>query len=327
MRAALFWCCFCLAAPAFCQEAKPQASAEMVVLSGVVGEESLAEDFKAAIESWEEAARKGDVKAVVVAPRAGSESSSASAAVDSQLVRFNRAVETLQPGGLIPLWLVMIGHGTFDGIDAKFNLEGPDLSAAHLVALLRGFTRPVVVVHCASASGAFLSALKAPNRVVVTATKSGFEQNYTRFGRAMAAAIGDVESDLDHDGQVSLLEAFLSAAHRVSDFYKSEGRMLTEHPLLDDNGDGKGTPAEWYRGVRPAKKSGDGVALDGLRAHQIHLVANARDRALTPEVRDKRDALEFEIFKLRDKKPELGEAAYYGRLEKLLLELGALYPP
>ncbi len=300
-------------------------SADLIVLSGVIGEETLRDDFIGSVGKWEETAKGGGARTTVISPVP--EKKPGSTALETQLDRLHRALGAQQHDGLTPLWLIMIGHGTFDGKDAKFNLEGPDLSASDLAASLREFTRPLVLIHCASASGAFLTALSATNRVVVTATRSGFEQNYVRFGRAMAAAISDLESDLDHDGQVSLLEAFLSAAYRVFDFYKSDGRMLTEHALLDDNGDGKGTPAEWYRGIRPVKKAVDGTSLDGLRAHQIHLVANARDRALTPEMRQKRDNLEWEVFRIREKKVELGENAYYGQLERLLLELGSVYPP
>lgn len=322
----IFLCCVLwLVLPTRGADVPKEISADVIILSGVVGEDSLRDDFGGSVAKWEETARNGGARTIVVSPVG--ENKSGPTAGETQLDRFHRALGAQQHDGLTPLWLVMIGHGTYDGIDAKFNLEGPDLSASHLSASFREFTRPVVVVHCASASGAFLTALSATNRVVVTATKSGFEQNYARFGRAMAAAISDLESDLDHDGQVSLLEAFLSAAYRVSDFYKSDGRMLTEHALLDDNGDGKGTPAEWYRGIRAVKKAVDGVPLDGLRAHQIHLVANARDRALTPEARQRRDALEWEVFKIRDKKTELGEKVYYEQLEKLLLELGSVYPP
>jgi len=34
------------------------------------------------------------------------------------------------------LAVVLIGHGTFDGVEYKFNVPGPDLTAAELAALL-----------------------------------------------------------------------------------------------------------------------------------------------------------------------------------------------
>ena len=170
-----------------------------------------------------------------------------------------------------------------------------------------------------------MKALSGTNRVVITATRSGYEQNFTRFGGHLAAALDDPAADLDQDGQTSLLESFLSASFRVAEFYKTEGRLATEHPLLDDNGDGLGTPADWFRGLRAVKRPKDRSALDGLRAHQLHLVRSATDDALTPEARRRRDELELAIAALRDTKSSLAEDAYYKRLEPLVLELARLY--
>ena len=104
---------------------------------------------------------------------------------------------------------MLIGHGTFDGREAKFNLRGPDVTDVELADWLLPFKRPVVVINCASASGPFINRLSGANRVVVTATKSGNEINFARFGQYIAEAIADPRADLDKDGQVSLLEAFL----------------------------------------------------------------------------------------------------------------------
>src|SRR6185295_10215953 len=103
----------------------------------------------------------------------------------------------------------------------------------------------------------------------------------------------------------------------LTGFYQLEGRLATEHPLVDDNGDGLGTPADWFRGVRAIKKAKEGAALDGLRAHQFHLLRNEAERNLPSAVRTKRDELEVQIGKLRESKSQLGENEYYDRLEKL----------
>lgn len=302
-------------------QAADAVTAELLVVTGASGEESWGEEFRGAAEKWAEAAKRGGARFDWVQP-----TSAPAEASGTQLERLKSQLSKLPKAGDLPLWLVFIGHGTFDGAEGKFNLEGPDLGAQELGRELKAFTRPTVVVLGASASGAFLNELKAPNRVVITATRSGQEQNFSRFGKAMAAAIGDPESDLDHDGQVSALEGFLAASYRVAEFYKSDGRMLTEHALIDDNGDGKGTPAEWYRGIRVVKKAADGGSIDGLRAHQLHLIANERDRALSPEARKRRDALEMELFRLREQRGTAADdAAYLKQLELLLLELGRIY--
>ena len=159
----------------------------------------------------------------------------------------------------------------------------------------------------------------------MTATRNGEEINYTRFGGYLSEAMADPAADLDKDGQTSLLEAFLIASRRISDFYETAGRMLTEHPLLDDNGDGLGTPADFFRGVRATTSAKAGAPLDGLRAHQWHLLRSEAEQKLTPEVRARRDAIELGIARLRQRKPSLAEDDYYQQLDALLVELARLY--
>jgi len=223
------------------------------------------------------------------------------------------------------LWLVLIGHGTFDGRAAKFNLRGPDLSASDLAQWLKPMQRPVAVIDTASASAPFLKELSSPGRVVITATKSGFEQNLTRFGQYFAEAVIDPGADLDKDGQTSLLEAFLSASHRVSEFYSAAGRLATEHALLDDNGDGLGTPAEWFRGIRPVQKARDDASLDGYRAHQLHLLHSPAETAMPPDLRARRDQLELQVMELRDARATVSDEEYFSKLEPLLREIARIY--
>jgi len=224
-----------------------------------------------------------------------------------------------------PLWLVLIGHGTFDGRTPKFNLRGPDLSPKDLAEWLQPARRPFAVIDATSSSAPFLKDLSAPGRIIITATKSGFEQNYTRFGQYFAEAIVDPKADLDKDGQTSLLEAFLSASHAVGQFYAGAGRLATEHALLDDNGDGLGTPAEWFRGIRPVQKAQDGASLDGYRAHQLHLLPSASEAAMPAETRAKRDQLELQVMELRDSKAKYSEQEYFSQLEPLLRDIAQIY--
>jgi hypothetical protein len=223
------------------------------------------------------------------------------------------------------LWLVMIGHGTFDGRAAKFNLRGPDISASDLAQWLKPMQRPVAVIDTASSSAPFLKELSSPGRIIMTATKSGFEQNLTRFGQYFAEAVIDPQADLDKDGQTSLLEAFLSASHRVSEFYSTAGRLATEHALLDDNGDGLGTPAEWFRGIRPVQKARDDASLDGYRAHQLPLLRSPTETTMPPDLRARRDQLELQVMELRDTRAKLSDQEYFSRLEPLLCEIARIY--
>ena len=291
--------------------------AAMIVAVGAAGEEEFGKDFAKSAEMWTQASDKAGAKTVSIGL------TPTNATTDLALLKDALANEPTN--SLAELWLVLIGHGTFDGKEAKFNLRGPDLSATDLAGWLKPFRRPVIVINCASASSPFLSKLSAANRVIVTATRSGSEENFARFGKFMAGSIADPTADLDKDGQTSVLEAFIMASRRVGEFYEAEGRLATEHALLDDNGDSLGTPADFFRGVRAVKKPAGGGAVDGLRANQIHLVRSAEEQQLSPKLRERRDELELAIARLRETKSTLRENEYYQKLEQLMLELAELY--
>jgi hypothetical protein len=289
----------------------------LIVVVGAPGEEQFGKTFAHSAELWEKAAREAGAKFVAIglAPT--------NAVSDREQLKQTLATEPRDLSS--DLWLVFLGHGTFDGREAKFNLRGQDLSATELADWLNPFRRPLAVIDCASSSGPFLAKLSATNRVIVTATRSGYEQNYCRFGQFISEAVTDAKADLDKDGQTSLLEAFLAASQRVAEFYDAEGRLATEHALLDDNGDRLGTPADWFRGIHAVKKTADGASLDGLRAHQFHLVRSEQERKLSPEARARRDELELRIAQWRESKSQMSEDDYYQELEKMLLEVARLY--
>jgi len=294
-----------------------QERATVIVVAGAPGEDEYAKEFAQQVDAWKKVCAQAGAKPVIIGE--------GSADAGSDRDRLKQALEMEIKNGTDELWLVLVGHGTFDGKEAKFNLRGPDLSAVELAEWLKPFQRPLAIIATASASAPFLSKLAGKGRVVVSSTRSGNEQNYARFGKFFAEAISDPKSDLDKDGQISLLEAFLSGSQRTVEFYKTEGRLATEHALIDDNGDGLGTPADWFRGVRATKQAKDGATLDGTRAHQFHLVRSVAEQQLAPETRARRDALELKMAKLREAKTKMAEAKYFAELEKLLLELAAVY--
>lgn len=289
----------------------------VMLVIGAAGEPEFGSNFVHQAELWKQTAARASAKCVIIGEGPVAE------ATDREVLE--KRLQSEPPAGSQVLWLVLIGHGTFDGEAARFNLRGPDFSAAELADWLRPFSRPLVVINTASASAPFLSKLSGTNRVIVTATRSGEEQYFTRFGEYLAEAFADEESDLDHDDQVSLLEAFLVASSKVQEFYRTDGRLATEHALLDDNGDAKGTPADWFQGLRAVKSAKGGAPVDGDRAGQMHLVLSSAEQALPPEARARRDALELSLSRLHDRKSALGESEYYDQLEKLLLKLARLY--
>lgn len=288
----------------------------VIVVVGAPGEEEYGKSFAQWAGRWEQAAKQGGARCTVIGLKP-----EASANDRENLQQTLKA----EPTEGAELWLVLIGHGTFDGRDAKFNLRSNDVSAVELASWLQPFRRPVAVINTASASAPFLQKLSATNRVIITATRSGSEVNFARLGQFLSEAIASTTADLDKDGQTSLLEAWLMASRRVKEFYDLEGRLATEHALLDDTGDAMGTPPDWFRGVRATKSAKNGALPDGFRAHQFHLVRSEAEQRLSPATRMRRDEMERSIEALRALKATIQEAEYYAALEKLLLELARLY--
>jgi hypothetical protein len=298
-------------------QAEASTKPDIVVVVGAAGAPEYAPQFHQWSERWREAADTAGATFHVVGQ--------ADAEDSNDRDRLQTLLAGMSDEANAPLWLVFIGHGTFDGHTAKFNLRGPDVAAEELAGWIAPVKRPIAVIQCASASAPFINRLAGENRVVITATKSGDEQNFARFGQYMSAAIADMSADLDKDGQVSLLEAYLTACRQVEEFYDQEARLASEHALLDDNGDGLGTPAAWFKGLRATQRAKDGATLDGTRAHQWHLVASERERNLPAEVRRRRDELELKIASLREEKQRLSEDDYFTRLESLMIELARVY--
>jgi hypothetical protein len=288
----------------------------MMLVVGAAGEPEFGEQFAASADLWKRAGTNGGFRILIVGESTNS-TDDRGALLNALTNELTQSVEEL--------WIVLIGHGTFDGRAAKFNLRGPDISAEEFAAALKPCKRPLAVIDCASASGPFINALSAPGRVIITATRSGYEENVTRFGNYLARDVADPAADLDKDGQTSLLEAFLMASRQTEDFYKEAGRLATEHSLIDDNGDGLGTPADFFRGVRAVKKAANGKTVDGVRAHQMNLVRSANEQELSPALRARRDELEAQLSALRDRKSQLQEDDYYNQLEKILVETAKLY--
>lgn len=295
----------------------PADRPEVLIVVGAPGTPEYGEMFEEWADRWEAAAAKG----LADSRRLGDEEDDTTPR--DQLQEY--LAEQASAANEHPLWIVLIGHGTYDGREARFNLAGPDMTAVEFAEWVKPLQRPVVVINCASASAPFLNQVSGENRVIVTATRSGHELNFARFGQYLSEAISDPAADLDKDEQVSLLEAYLTASSRTAEFYRVESRLATEHSLLDDNGDQKGTPAEWFRGVRAVERAADGAQPDGTRAHQLHLIPSERERSIPAEVRQRRDELELTLAELREQKATLPEDEYYDRVEAIMLELARMY--
>lgn len=292
------------------------ADQHVIVVVGAEGTPEYGQMFQQWADQWEAAAVAGGASFELIGRGEDRD--------DLRQLKKNVSREIQDPS-TEPLWLVLIGHGTFDGRTSRFNLRGPDLSAPEAAEMLASAKRPVAVINCSSCSAPFINALSAPDRIVMTSTKDGNETQLTRFGGFLADAIGKLEADIDRDGQTSLLEGWLFASRRTEKFYESDGRLATEHSLLDDSGDGKGTRAELFVGVRLKDTVKDKNAPDGKLSRRWHLVRSAAERSLTSEQRAERDRLEESLEALRKQKSKLLEPAYLRKLEGIMIPLARLY--
>ncbi|WP_437194293.1 hypothetical protein [Planctomicrobium sp. SH527] len=288
---------------------------DLLIVVGSTGEPDYSRQFQEWTENWKAVATAGQIR---IQQLGGDDAT-------GTLPEIEQAIRPLHNNSQLPLWIVLIGHGTFDGRNSRFNLPGNDLAPATLNEWLAPISRPIGVICCFSASAPFLQTLAAPNRVVISATNSGSDVNFSRFGGYLAAALNDPSADLDKDGQTSLLEAFLLGSAQTQEFYSGDGRIPTEHPVLDDNGDGRPVPPEGFEGLQPVQRKDDPQRLpDGFIAHQWHLRASDADATLSPEAIAKRNTLELQIARLRVQKKDLSEAEYDTRLEVLLVEMAKL---
>jgi hypothetical protein len=210
------------------------------------------------------------------------------------------------------LLVVLIGHGTADTDEAKFNLVGPDLSAAEWRDLVRPIRGRVVFVNTSSASFPFLERLSGPRRVVITATDSIAQKFVTVFPEYFIQALVDPAADIDKNGRISIWEAFSAASVAVRQHYEQRGQLTTERALLDDNGDGVGREAGTPGG-------------DGSLASRVYLDAHVGPEVATDpvlvELLQRRASLEADVDELRTRKPLMPAADYAAEFERLMIDL------
>jgi hypothetical protein len=214
------------------------------------------------------------------------------------------------------VFIMLIGHGSYDGRDSKFNLPGPDMAAADFNLLLKRLpTKQIVLVNASSASGPFIDGLSASGRTIVTATRSGAERYTTLFGGFFIDALTSEAADADKNKRVSVLEAFKFAKTETTRAYEREGLLATEHALLDDDGDKEGSADPSSTGADAKNKDGKMASVVSLGvAGDDGLPADPKLRALHVERRD----LERRVESLRLLKEGMDAAKYSVELEKLV---------
>lgn len=300
----------------------PSEPADVLLVVGAGGTSAYEEDFSNWESEWRELATSAGANYQSIGlEKQNGEGNGALTDRDA----FWKQLDQLLDGRKSPLWIIFIGHGTYTRGVAKFNMRGPDISAEDLQAKLNSGTRPLIFLNFSSASGPFINALSEEGRVVLTATKNGDEQNYSRFGGYFVESLRDPTSDLDHDHQVSVLEAFIAASARTKAYYDSEQRIMTEHALIDDNGDQLGTPANFFRGIRVAKKTKPGTQSDGRRSSRQNLTDIQQQPQFTREQRTQRDRYEEALDQIVQRRSEMSDAEYLSELESVLIPLSKLY--
>ena len=212
------------------------------------------------------------------------------------------------------VFIVLIGHGTYDGNVAKFNLVGPDMTAKDWTDLLGGIQGRVTLVNTTEASFPFLETLTSKGRVVITATDSAAQKYATVFPEYFVKAMKEASTDLDKNGRTSVFEVFTAASAAVKQHYEQRGQLTTERALIDDNGDGKG---------REATAEGP----DGGIARIAYLDSEAVPANASPELGElikKRRALEQQAEEHKELRGVMPEAEWQKTFEKLMLDLATV---
>jgi hypothetical protein len=302
-----------LSVPASAQE----SAGHLVIISGLSGEDRFAQDYL----TWGTGLRGAATERFGVAASNVvwlAEDAGAHEGIRGRSTRENVERELRSLAGRVGtqdrILIVIFGHGSHRDGESRINLPGPDINGAELAGLLAPLgTRRVAVVNATSASGGFIQDLAAPNRIVITATKSGMEANETVFGRHFSAALTGDAADTDKDGRVSLLEAFEYARAEVEREYQRANKLQTEHAVLDGVGDGRGV-TEVTAGNPHAQAAG---------TFHLGTVAVAAADA-SPELRalyEEKARIEDALDALRSRRDSMPEEEYETALEKLLVDL------
>ncbi len=291
----------------------PDPSKYALIISGPGGEEEYIKRFA----KWSQELNSALVDKLGFAPENVTLLTEASATSKATAAEVRKALTELRsnckPDNTV--FIFFIGHGSFDDKTAKFNLVGPDINVTEYASLIKALpSKRVVVINMATASGEFIKPLSMPGHITITATKSGMETNATHFPEYFIKALTTKDSDADQNNRISVLEAFNYATLQLEKFFKEQNRLVTEHAMLDDNGDGKGSEKATDEEGSLAKTT----YFDSL----FYQLAGS-DKELQGWYADKM-RLEREVEELKLRKAKLQPDDYENELEKLLIQLAEL---
>jgi len=262
----------------------------VVVIEGLSGEPRYAEQFGEQVAAIESAAKSLTGDSQIRVFRADEVSR------DAILQYF----ENLKTGssGSDQVALYLIGHGSYDDHEYKFNIEGPDLTGEDIAGMLDSLpSTSQLLVNTSSASGAMADLAQDDNRMLILATRSGVERHATRFGNYFAAALTDPTADIDKNQIVSAAEAFSFAERQVDDYFERNGQLATEHPRME------------------------GDRADRFGVARLGSVRPSTDDTVLTELIAERDALNARIESLRLDQENMTLADYRSELLRNMVEL------
>jgi len=312
MRSLVAVCLFMLVSPV-----AQALEHHLLIVSGIGGTEAYRQQFSSQVAQLTQAALDAGIHQDNIVILAADSATAGHRPADKQTILQAIGEIDARAGATDRVFVVLIGHGNPRGDSAVFNLPGPDISADELGAALDRFgERQLVVINTASASGPFIRRLAASNRVVMTATASAQEFHAPLFGRFLINAFVTAGADRDKDDRISMLEAFDFARREVRRSYDSDKRLLIEHALLDDNGDGEGS-------LEPGEYEADGTLANRIYLQQPHSAATGASQDLLA-MQQRKQVLEQSIRDLRRQRDTLDRRNYYDQLESLLVDLALL---
>jgi hypothetical protein len=282
-----------------------RAATYYVVVAGLGGEPDYEQRFTAAANDLNRIF-KTEGPTAHVATLTGSQSTAA----ELKAALGNVARESQADDDFV---LILIGHGSFDGVEYKFNLVGPDVTAAEIASLCDHIpAHRQLIVDTTSASGGAVQNFERPGRAVITATKSGTEKNATVFARYWVEALQDPSADTDKSESISAMEAFTYATKKTAAFYDSQKRLATEHAVFNDSG--AGDP------VRDAG-NGQGLLLSSFTLLRLGAGQQATNDPAKRALLEQKDDLEQKIDALKYQKAAMDPADYKKQLTDALVEL------
>jgi len=297
-----------LAAP---RPASAQTDRYALVVEGVSGDEEYAVQHRAWLDGMVSVLKQklgfDSAHLTVLAEKPGSGEQLSNAA--NVTAALGKLAKQLKATDL--LFVMLIGHGAGEGADAKFNIVGPDLSVSEWNNLLTPIQGRLVFVDATSSSFPFVAGLAKPGRVIVTATSKYSQKYHTVFADGFIKAFSSDEADADHNGRISIWEAFAFASREAAAYYQQAGHLSTETAVLDDTGKGQG---------RDASATSQGSTLAGLTYLDAAPSPTSTDPALQALL-DRQRALSDQIDELRRNKANMSQADFDAQFEKLATDL------